>query len=333
MADKLKRGFTLVEVLIVITIIGILAGLIIGVASVAGTTGRTSKTQNIINRLHTLVLPYYNEFRNRRVEIKETILQDLRDNAANKAQRDQWIQLARLYAMRELILMECPDRWSDVALATVGQPPAQPYYNEQRSALSANFARKYQAMLDAGHSAGLIMQNQSAECLYMLVTTACGDGEARTMFHENDIGDTDGDGAREFIDGWGKPISFLRWAPGFNSGVQLDFNELEPLSMADREAAISKDHDPFDVFRAEATAFRLMPLIYSSGSDEAPGIATEEAYVTWPHSAMTMRLPALTPFNIGSPGPGKPLGLDTETGEATDNLHNHSTSRRLAVKR
>ena len=60
----------------------------------------------------------------------------------------------------------------------------------------------------------------------MVITIACGDGEARTLFHESNIGDTDGDGAPEFLDGWGHPINFLRWAPGFDSEIQLNANEL-----------------------------------------------------------------------------------------------------------
>ena len=29
------------------------------------------------------------------------------------------------------------------------------------------------------------------------------------------IGDTDDDGAPEFLDGWGRPIEFIRWPTGF----------------------------------------------------------------------------------------------------------------------
>ncbi len=60
----------------------------------------------------------------------------------------------------------------------------------------------------------------------MVITLATADGEARTLFGENSIGDTDGDGAPEFVDGWGHPINFLRWAPGFESQIQLDANQL-----------------------------------------------------------------------------------------------------------
>ena len=39
--------------------------------------------------------------------------------------------------------------------------------------------------------------------------------EAMSQFGENEIKDLDGDHWPVFIDGWGNPIMFLRWAPGF----------------------------------------------------------------------------------------------------------------------
>ena len=41
--------------------------------------------------------------------------------------------------------------------------------------------------------------------------------EAMSQFGENEIADLDGDGWPVFVDGWGNPIMFLRWAPGFSS--------------------------------------------------------------------------------------------------------------------
>ena len=140
----------------------------------------------------------------------------------------------------------------------------------------------------------------------MLVMTACGDGEARTLFQENQIGDTDGDGAPEFLDGWGKPIGFIRWPAGFSSDIQLGPTRLLEIH-ADAEAldtgtpnvgnkavtdAIAKDRDPYDIYRRDTddgtnptpsssiyahlrdkqTSYRLTPLIYSGGRDEIADI-------------------------------------------------------------
>ncbi len=45
-------------------------------------------------------------------------------------------------------------------------------------------------------------------------------GDAREVFKPADVADVDQDGFPEFIDAWGKPIRFLRWAPGFLSDLQ-----------------------------------------------------------------------------------------------------------------
>src|SRR6185312_13876992 len=106
------------------------------------------------------------------------------------------------------------------------------------------------------NTAADIKANQSAECLYMVITLACGEGEARAQFGEHSIGDTDGDGAPEFLDGWGHPISFLRWAPGFDSQIELNANDLETIKQKEVNTKIAKDHDPFDVFRIDSSAYR-----------------------------------------------------------------------------
>ena len=155
------------------------------------------------------------------------------------------------------------------------------------------------------------MTNQGAECLYMVITLACGDGEARSQFHESDIGDTDGDGAPEFLDGWGNPISFLRWAPGFDSQAQLNANLLgdrpplppqNPTSLnATWIEAANNNHDPYDMYRVDVAAFRLMPLIYSAGRDEEFDIVDAPDYVVDTNSLRS-------PCTALPPGFNVPLG-------------------------
>ena len=65
----------------------------------------------------------------------------------------------------------------------------------------------------------LVDKNAAAECLYMIVM---GIPEAAEQFQNTEIGDVDGDGLKEFIDGWGHPIRFIRWPVGF-----VDFSSIE----------------------------------------------------------------------------------------------------------
>jgi hypothetical protein len=172
---------------------------------------------------------------------------------------------------------------------------------------------------------------------------ACGDGEARSLFKESEIGDTDGDGALEFLDGWGHPINFLRWAPGFDSQIQLNANNYTGPADQNWIKDAAKDHDPFDVYRVDQydsgssppnpAAFRLVPLIYSGGRDETFGIRLVKPYVTWQGLPTNQNnppnsLPKLSPYQkVSDPTATPPdndyLGTPNADGTATDNIHNH----------
>lgn len=381
------RGMTLIELLITIMILVILAGLVLGVAAVAGETARVARTRHTIERLHTLLLDHYDTYKTRRVVLKtvanasgQPIEAQINASFSKASDRNQALAEARLYALREMMLMEIPDRWSDVLLTDVGTPgqddndssapksftPSNaipPFYLAGRTDLSNAYLRRYASLVGrintltgVANTAGDIKRNQSAECLYMVVTMACGEGEARSLFPESMIGDTDGDGAPEFLDGWGHPISFLRWAPGFDSQIELNanqfFNSYSESATEDTAnwiAGAAKDHDPFDVFRRESKAFRLVPLIYSWGRDEASGINSNIGYVAWinPPTSMSTKLSfnssppfiasrfALTPYKkIGRPLSF--IGSDVHLVDpasypdenATDNIHNHLMGQR-----
>ncbi|TWT88983.1 hypothetical protein Mal64_24740 [Pseudobythopirellula maris] len=320
-------GLTLVELLVSMAIVSILAALIVGVAGVAGETAREARTRQLIARLHTQLMERYDQYRYQRVELNRAdrppvvnMVEDYRDYLAASGlfitsgwTNGQVEAAGRLQALRETMRMEMPDRWSDVYLKPLPASLTEiepedfggPLFASQRPTLSRLYSRRLQAMINAGVSRDDLMANQSAECLYLVVMNATSDGEAAGLFKPADIGDVDGDGAPEFLDGWGNPIRFLRWAPGFESDSQLGFNQLARIyrdtkkdfngaaaSDGDKlkavQQAINNDFDPFDPFRVDgpnmtnfevdtggasgggpaARGFRIMPLIYSDGGDE-----------------------------------------------------------------
>ena len=118
----------------------------------------------------------------------------------------------------------------------------------------------------------------------MMITFA--DPEARDKIRDSDIADVDRDGWFEFVDAWGNPIAFLRWAPGFSdSDIQANIEPLDgtDLMLNRMQTASVNDHDPFDPRNIDMAAvnaagvpddpldpprgWRLMPLIYSAGPD------------------------------------------------------------------
>jgi len=327
-----RSGLTLVELLITILIISILAGLILGVAALAGETAREAHSRHVVTRLHNLLAAHHNTYKTRRVRLRPNVEQAINNMSATSAQKGRALAQARLYALREMMLIEMPDRWSDVLLNSVGSTAFVPVYLNERTDLSNVYLRRYNNLLvrtnaitGATNTIAEIQQNQGAECLYLVITLATGDGEARSLFGESTIGDTDGDGAPEFLDGWGHPIEFLRWAPGFDSLIQINANTLPgnpPESVRDNdawEAAARGDHDPFDIFRVDPAAFRLVPLVYSAGRDEEFGIDPVPSHVTW--RGNLSGAPTLSPYQkVGSPAAYLGTAID---GTATDNVHNH----------
>ncbi len=356
-----RLGFTLVELLVVIAIIGILSTLLLGVAAGVATTGRVSRTKGVVDRIHTLVMQQYDTYRTRRAVVNSSAgtPTDTRLKAATSGgQRGAIMAESRLYALRELMMLEMPDRWSDVWLAPVpfsgsSNPLAVvtaaqsgsvgvPRFLASSSGsayggptpLNEAYRREY-ARIARTASMDAILANQGAECLYMTVMFATADGEARGLFAEYQIGDTDGDGAYEFLDGWGNPVEWLRWPAGFVSSVQSSAALLGDPAQPAWVAAAGADHDPFDLYRSDPKAFRLVPLIFSAGQDERYGVFAARGTTIWNSGGINpYRTYAADPGNTGGVVGylGTPVLSDStqssgviqiDTEESTDNITYH----------
>lgn len=299
-----QRGFTLVELLVTVTVIGLVVAMAMGALMKAQDSAREQRTRGLIAKLHTQLMYRWESYETRRLPISPP--------PGSTAQQLAW---HRLHAMRELMRLEMPDRWSDVTdPANQDMPvyrhallPFDPANRELNlPALSEAYLRFYTSI-----SPRPSIPNEGAECLYLIVTMGHDDSLGGQKFNASDVGDVDQDGAKEFIDGWGRPISFLRWAPGFlpqsvdpgtgsvvyaghNPG-DLPYlppgvdgkavNVVSDLQTGDSDA----DHDPFDPLDMDGAGdfipfnltaaqrqgisndrwrgYRLMPLIYSAGPD------------------------------------------------------------------
>ena len=337
-----RSAFTLVELMVVIAIIATLASMLLGAASLSMGTARQARTEALVSRLHTLLSEHYDSFRHRRVELNSQTLDAVRRSGDRRA-----LAAARLLATREQLRMELPDRWSDILLNEVGLPggDGEPQYLAERPAISHMFLRRFKRAANTGATRQDLVANQGAECLYLIIMIAAGDGESPGLFKESEIGDTDGDGAPEFIDGWGNPIQFLRWAPGFESDLQLNVDQLKLIENSDAQRAVQAvldDRDPFDLFRVdrydpsdgnasdEPRGFRLAPLIYSAGPDQefgiddgltfaAQNIQTRNQLFTADRSDLKFK-DVNDPYLSFS---GLYLGRIVDRAAATDNIHNH----------
>lgn len=298
-----RKAFTLVELLVTITIIGIMAALSYGAFSMARESAKESATKATIAKLNTIIMQRYESYLTRRSgsllppSIEALPINDPTRVAfmANWAQPRNAAQ-KRLDAIRDLMRMEMPDARSDVA----NGPIAFTWGTVPEPALH----RLYAANPPTGDHDG-------AQCLYLIV--AKGSPEAMEQFHQNELGMVDGKPC--FVDGWGQPIMFLRWAPGYSScrdpdfvratsihytgpsAIQLGVAEPYPRYNSDGTPMMTQartrdgtlifnpdgtplmvqvfaeaDHDPFDSRNVDGFAFHLIPLIYSGrGRKKADG--------------------------------------------------------------
>jgi prepilin-type N-terminal cleavage/methylation domain-containing protein len=341
-----RSGVTLIELLITMAIMAIISAAILGTASAAMENARRNRTQVLVTKIQGLLTERLASYETRRVDVDPAILNVFNDAvlsassqsptqfAAANVTRGHMLADVQLLAKRELIKYEMPDHWADVRDA--------PVFLQGVPSPAVAYLRKFDAMTAAG--APNIAQYQGAECLYLTVMHVTGDGEARTMFSKQDIGDVDGDGANEFIDGWGNPISWLRWPAGFA--------QRSPLMAADAGA----DHDPLDVYRRDQPgtsppvdrfettirpyvarlrdqypAFRLPPLVYSPGPDDKSDLNTigdlsvlDSQISLDPYSLMDQSQqydPVDNPFRFGFPRDdvNDPDGDDN----SIDNIHSH----------
>jgi prepilin-type N-terminal cleavage/methylation domain-containing protein len=344
--SPLARGVTLMELMVAMLILSILAAAVIGATAAAMESARVAKTKTMIAKIHTLLMERWESYETRRADINPNLLR-LLDNAVASgalglAERGQIRADLELLARRELMQVEMPDRWSDVLGALPGDPtPSVPRALASYPALRNIYLRRFDAAQAAAPNGAAVIDNQEAECLYLTVMYATGDGEARTLFSELDVGDVDGDGAPEFLDGWGRPIRYLRWPAGFVGAG------LSALCSGDADA----DHDPYDPFRRDddapiappalnrypgalaglaaplkddSRAARLLPLVYSDGPDNdgdlflANEALIADPYVAYSSQGITARIGA----------PMRDLveqGIDpsNDGGNWVDNLHNH----------
>jgi prepilin-type N-terminal cleavage/methylation domain-containing protein len=316
---RARGGFTLVEMLVTVTIVAILAAMVFGAMTAAENTAKIAKTRATIVKLHRLIMARYESYKTRRIPIDMFLRADT-NNPINPAMTPAEMAQVRLDAIREIMRMELPERASDVVNRPDGNAVA-PFTTPGWSKISSNTSGRkvpptsvyqaYYSYWQQQESQGRTWRDTtanthtSAECLYLIITMACPGG--REQFSESEIGDVDKDGWPEFIDGWGRPIYFFRWAPGFIRAYGAD----SALQSGDA----TRQHDPFDTQRMQANAYQLIPLIYSAGPDGVSDLMTSGNY-----SSVVLSSGRRDPYLLQS---GRPGSENNQKLKHFDNIHNH----------
>ncbi len=215
---------------------------------------------------------------------------------------------ARLIMLRDLQRMELPDKVRDVWRPTTPRLPTQPvpvYVAADQIAQNPTTGRlrlvraesgslndrtrlpatwfgvgpmpsgqwpsRFSGYLTRTQAANWTRQHQGAECLYLIMASTYINGIAAIeSIPPSNIGDTDGDGVPEILDGWGRPLGFIRWPVGFidpDSDV-TSTDEFDPY-----RADFGNLVNPPGVPAGRARPFSVRPLVISAGPDGEFGIA------------------------------------------------------------
>jgi hypothetical protein len=205
----------------------------------------------------------------------------------------------RLNMIRDLQRMELPDRISDInvgnamnqpativaladrVLVDVGPPPRYVRDTDRSRRVSVpvnwftaasppNRFAAYRRLIRPTWTT----EFQSAECLYMIMaTTFVGGAPALEQIPSSNIGDIDGDGMPEVLDGWGRPLGFVRWPVGFED-PELSVDR----SMPDDFDPLRADFASIPGVNNDVTAggvqrpWSIRPLIISAGADGEFGL-------------------------------------------------------------
>jgi prepilin-type N-terminal cleavage/methylation domain-containing protein len=250
-----RRAFTLIELLVVIVVIGMLSAIALAALSKAREAARRDRTETTIAKINDVLMQQYESYRTRRLALN---LSGLPPKTA---------ALLRTCAIRDLMRMEMPEGYFDVS-----NPPvdlAQAVNNLGGSNLPAGTYQLPDPALHRIYAQKMTSQpvdHDSAKLLYLIVMT--GNPDNRALFGQEEMADVDGDGLLSFVDGWGHPIAFLLWAPGFsaNPAGQPIAPSLGCSDIQVQDApppAPQTHHDPFDSRGADPGAWQLFPLIYS----------------------------------------------------------------------
>jgi prepilin-type N-terminal cleavage/methylation domain-containing protein len=332
-----RRGFTLVELLVVITIIALLAAVTLGALAKTREVACLDATKATIDKLNMLVMRKYESYSTRRIPLN---LPPMPCKKGGSPYGPVQYAMLRMQAIRDLMRMEMPERWCDIwnpsnkALAgptgtwdsgwTATLPSGQSWVVPPLA--SPSLQQLYFAKLSNPAAFGMktpVTDHQQAKCLYMWVMNAI--PEAKTMFAGSEIADVDGDGWKVFIDGWGNPIGFLRWAPGatvtLNAGTpvagangQIGWSDVQ----IDDTAGNNLHHDPFDPNFVEPNAYHLYPLIFAGVLGKTSGVDDYGIVLGNTGDPVTVSSPTVDPFS----GQYLTIGSASSTGGAPL-VHNH----------
>lgn len=223
-----RRGFTLVEILIVISIIAVLMTMMVAVVRNSMKTAKTAATSALIQKIDMLIDDRLKGFdrATKTADFQRIITtrkQALESGGIFGVAPDVLAAVARKDFLRE----NFPQRYADFGAAVAGpgllqgvptriltDPTLIPEDANVNGVLDVGEDTNGNGVLDGYVHAKHNVETESAALLYFALTKLQVFGVppvGESGFETSEVRDTDGDGLLEFVDAWGVPLRFYRW--------------------------------------------------------------------------------------------------------------------------
>lgn len=221
-----RRGFTMIEMLVVVTIILLLMSISIGVLRNAIGAARQNQTKATIQKVSGLLQQRMDAFY-RGIE-RSNLTQ-----ASDKMRRDWYGTYGFVPPNKAIDVMVKKDLFRTRFPQTFAEVDSTNYANPPR--VTGLTGMTY---VQAKHKP----ETEGAALMYWLLTNSEVYGIApvdESEFTSAEVRDTDGDGLMEFVDGWGRPLRFYRcpthlFRPGDGSSIPPGVNSSGVYSTPDR---------------------------------------------------------------------------------------------------
>jgi len=220
-----RRGFTLVELLIVIMIISILTGLTLVVLRSAQDDASEARTRTQIERIKGLIMERLETYQTRIIPFKL-------DPTTNTP--DQWRDLRRT-VLCELVRVELP--FDPLAVDSTTFTASGISYPQPFPTLLNRFENYFSGKTEASTGNPWFNQFAHAELLYAVLSTIVDtDGRSALDYvRSSEIDDADQDECPEVLDGWGIPFEdfAIAWNydPNLETYLPLDPNSPQQLDI------------------------------------------------------------------------------------------------------
>jgi len=291
-----RSGFTIVELMMVVGILLFLIATSVFVVRNLGNTAREKATMSTITKINGLLTQRIDALR--------------RASGANRNQLD----LERLISLRKTKLRRTGSDSSNIGLGSdasyvsddvveilVAKDLFRQYFPQVQNE-NASIDSMMDAVAGTSGTAGSLGsdggKSVSAEYLYFFLTQHGIYGAAplgEDNFLSTEVADTDGDGLKEFVDSWGRPLRFYRWPARLikPNGVDVDRTTAGYLisslpaevisGTGQRDPLLIDPDDPKGLIALDnlKSSYALNPLFAASDASTAyvlPQYATKDTY-------------------------------------------------------